>query len=134
MTVFSSYTSLGKTDYNFESLSQSATRKQIKQVRPRIQSNIQLAPKVSVNVDYDLTVPGLPGPAPPPSGVALWGVALWGVDVWPPVVYQSQQWVAAPAIGSTIAPIVQITVNSAQQPDVRLTSMDVLFEQGGLFG
>ena len=134
MTIFPSFTDLGKTDYGFPSLSQSADRKQIKMIRPRIQTNSQINPKITINVDFDITVPGNPPASAGFLGAALWGTALWGVDVWPKNFFLLQDWRPGYGIGSTAAPIIAVTFQQTLLPDVRLTSTDILFEAGNLFG
>lgn len=133
-TIFPSYSDLGQTDLGYASLSQSANRKQSKMARPRIQSNGSILPQTTIRTDFDVTIP-LP---PPPSSGALsgaqWNVALWGVDVWPQTFFESSSWVPAAAIGSVMAPVLQVTFQSTFQPDVRLTSTDMLFETGSIFG
>jgi hypothetical protein len=135
MTVFPSFTDMAKTDYGFPSLSQSSERKQTKMIRPRIQANTPVSPKVTMKVNYDQSVPVAPPPAlPGPVSGAKWGVALWGVDVWPQTNFFSQIWLPALAVGSTISPVVQMTFGQTALPIVNLTSTDVLFETGNLFG
>lgn len=134
MTIFPSFTDLGKTDYGFPSLSQSAGRKQVKMVRPRIQTDSNISPLITVNVDFDITLP-----AAPPSGGgqiagAKWDVAKWDIDVWPKTLFLLQDWRSAEGIGSTVAPIIGVTFQQTATPDVRLTSTDILFESGNLFG
>jgi hypothetical protein len=135
MTIFPSFSDMAKTDYGFPSLSQSAGRKQTKMVRPRIQTFGVLSPKVSMKVDYDQSVPMAPPPAPsnPLSG-AQWGVAKWGVDVWPGTNVFQQGWLPAQAVGSVISPVIQATFDQLSTPIANLSSIDVLFETGNIFG
>jgi hypothetical protein len=135
MTIFPSFSDLAKTDYGYPSLSQSAARKQTKMARPRLQTNNNVLPVVTMRVDFDQTIP----PAPPPLGGnalggALWGVAKWGIDVWPQVNFSNQSWVPAPAIGATLSPVIQITLDQPATPAINLTSTDIMFESGGVFG
>jgi hypothetical protein len=134
MTIFPSYNALDKTDYGFPSLSQSAERKQIKMVRPRIQSNGALSPTVSIQTDFSVTIPPFPAPGFGLFAGAKWGVAKWGVDVWPGTFAEYQTWVPAFGIGSTVAPVIQVTFDSVLTPMVKHSSTDILFEAGNLFG
>jgi hypothetical protein len=61
-------------------------------------------------------------------------VAKWGIDVWPQTNFLSQAWLPAFALGATISPMIQITFGQVATPQVSLTSTDVLFETGSLFG
>jgi hypothetical protein len=135
MTIFPSFSDLAKTDYNFPSLSQSAERKQIKMIRPRLQTVGMISPQVTMRVDYDQSIP-LPPAASfgGPPGPPLWGVAKWGVDVWPQTAFLAQSWLAAAALGTTLSPVVQITFGQTATPVVNLTSLDLLFETGNLLG
>lgn len=133
-TIFPSYISLDKTDYGLPSLSQSAQRKQVKMIRPRASSNGSVTLSATINTDFSLTVP----PAPPPSfslfSGARWGVAKWGVDVWPPSFSEIAVWQSAVGFGTTISPVIQASFSSSLTPDVRLSSIDILFEAGNLLG
>lgn len=134
-TIFPSYIDLGQADFGYASLSQSASRKQIKMVRPRLQSNILISPKITINTDFNIAIPTLP---PPPMGGfitgAMWGIARWGIDVWPQTFFQSGDWVPSYALGAVVSPVIQLTFQSPTRPDVRLTSTDILFELGSIFG
>lgn len=135
MTIFPSFSDMAKTDYGFPSLSQSAERKQIKMVRPRLQTFGSIFPQVTMRVDYDQSVPAFPPAAPPiPLSGAKWGTALWGIDTWPNTNVLSQGWLPAQAVGSVISPVVQVTFDQVTMPVVNLASTDVLFETGNLFG
>lgn len=135
MTIFPSFSDMAKTDYGFPSLSQSAERKQTRMVRPRLQTFGNVAPKVTMRVDYDQSVPSSPPPAPAvPLTGAQWGVARWGIDVWPQTNVLAQGWQPAQAVGSVISPVVQVTFDQVSTPTVNLASTDVLFETGNLFG
>jgi hypothetical protein len=134
MTVFPSFSDLAKTDYGFPSLSQSAERKQTKMVRPRIQTFGAIAPQVTMKVDYDESIPPPPAPSPASLIGVMWGVAKWGIDAWPQANFFSQAWLPAFAIGANISPVIQVTFGQVATPTVSLTSTDVLFETGSLFG
>ena len=123
-TIFPSYSDLGA----------GAARKHVTFCRPRIQSNFGVSPQVTVKIDFDITTPAAPGVVAVPSTGPQWGVAKWGVDTWgnPDVLYQN--WVDAENIGSNVSPVVQVSVSTSVNPDLRLTSIDVLYEEGNIFG
>jgi hypothetical protein len=137
-TIFYSYNDFSSTDIGLPSSGQSISRKHVTMVRARFQTNItSLRPKISVNVDFDVTIPTAPAASSGAASGALWGVAKWGVDVWPAGssgIFQLQDWVPVYADASQLAPIVQVSLNTASTPDVRLTSCDVLFEPGSIYG
>jgi len=141
-TIFYSYSAVGTLDVGTAgsgavvSAGQSTSRKQVKMIRPRFQTNIQdIIPKITINTDFNTTIPS----PPPPSGTipagALWGVAKWGVDKWPgPSFFETQHWHETYAMSSVLAPVIQISIKNATTPDLRLTNIDVLFESGNIFG
>lgn len=152
MTVFTSYTDMSQTDVQTsglgqaQSFGQGAFRKHLTMVRPRLQTNFAVTPKVTINVDFDVSIPTAPPPAAGPvTGItgAQWGVAKWGVDVWPTGsagtstsggTFQYQNWIPVFADAQVIGLIIQIGVQSTVTPDIRLTATDVLYETGNVFG
>jgi hypothetical protein len=120
--------------YSFTDLDTGPSRKIIRQVRARMRTNFAVPPLISVNVDYDISIP-----PPPSSSVSFqvgpkWGHANWGVDFWPTYIFQLQDWVCVPAEGSVLAPIVQMSFSSTTAPDMRLTSLDLIYEAGNEIG
>lgn len=110
------------------------SRKQIRFVRPMYQTNLSLNMKVTINVDYDTTIPSFPAPSSTTIGIAKWGIAIWGVDVWPAAVTAKQDWLGAYGFGSALSPIIQVTFASATAPNFRLVSTTVIYEEGNIFG
>jgi hypothetical protein len=134
MTIFPSFTDVAKTDYGFPSLSQSSERKQTRMVRPRLITVGAVSPQVTMKIDYDEMIPTAPPAARQQLVGAAWGVAKWGVDVWPVTSISAQGWLPAFAVGSVLSPVIQATFDQIGTPSVQLTSIDVLFETGNLFG
>lgn len=124
-TIWSSYSNIGT----------GAVRKKTTFARPRIQTQFKLSVKMTIKVDFD-TIP----PSPPDvsigivSGGWVWGTGVWGSLVWPQEFAELQNWIAAPALGSYIAPCVQFTLQTASAVDVRLTAIDVQYESGNVMG
>ena len=119
----------------FDSLNGSMNQKQVKLVRPHIQSNISFTPQIDIRVDYDTMVPLAPTAIASTGTGAQWDVARWDVDVWPATLVNTSNWVMATGLGSIVAPVLQWTLSSASvTPDVRLTQIDVLYEAGNLIG
>jgi len=144
-TIFYSYSGVGALDVGSiggvgeqqaVSASQAVARKKIMMVRARFQTNIPaVTPTITVNVDYDVSIPGPPGPSGTIPAGGVWDVSKWDVDQWTgPIFTQTQNWVPVYAMASAVAPIVQVTFKSAATPDMRLTNIDVLFEPGNIFG
>lgn len=144
MTVFGSYTDLSKTDIGQDSIGHGAARKRIVMVRPRLQTNFAITAKVTINVDFDVNIPSAPSSsAGSLSGSgSLWNVAKWGIDKWAiggagvagGGIFQYQQWVPVYADAAIIALITQVSVQSVSVPDIRLTSSDLMYETGNVFG
>jgi hypothetical protein len=141
VTIFFSYTDLSGQDVSFggvapSSASQSVSRKHISMIRTRFQTNINaLSPKVTINVEYDTAVPPLPSAATALATGSNWNSAKWDTDVWGGLtVSHTQNWIPTYADASQLAPIIQLALNTPSTPDVRLTSVDVLFETGSIFG
>lgn len=134
MTIFPSYNALDKNEAGFPSLSQTAARKQVKLVRPRIQSNGALTPVVTLNTDFSTAVPPFPAPGFGLFPGAQWDIALWDVDVWPQVETEFQTWLPAFGIGATVAPVIQVTFDTDLTPVVKHSSTDIMFEAANLFG
>lgn len=146
MTVFTSYTDLGQLDIGLPSFGQASSRKKVTMVSPKIQTNFVINPKITINSDFDQAIPSAPAPAGGPvysiSGVK-WNVAQWKVDVWPVGsggvvgiggIFQYKNWVPVFADAQAIGLITQVSVQSLVTPDIRLTSTDILYEQGNIFG
>jgi hypothetical protein len=120
--------------YSFTDLDAGPVRKIIHQVRARIRTNFAVQPVISVNVDYDISIPPAPGSLVLGQPSTQWGIAKWGLDKWPASIFQLQNWVGVPAEGSVVAPIVQMSFSGTSAPDMRLTSMDILYETGNEIG
>lgn len=124
MTIFPSYSDLGAP----------ALTKHVKMVRPRLQSAYPVTPKITVKVDFDTTKPLAPTASSAVGTGALWDVALWDVGLWPPDLTDLSNWTDAEGFGSTISPVIQLTLSTAITPDVRLTATEILYETGNPLG
>ena len=120
-TIFPAFAALG-----------TALRKQVKMVRPFILANFNVAPKITLRVDYDQSLPPPPDPSPPLSSGAKWDVAQWDVDVWGADLTQQSAWrsISETSVGSVLAPVIQVTSGQPAFPDFRLTATEILFETG----
>lgn len=124
-TIFPSFTNIDKT----------ASRKQTKLMKPYLSANFSLSPQVTMRADFDTTIPEEPGATVISTSGAKWDVALWDVDVWPNELFGQTNWISTPAIGSVISPVLQWTVSEPSvDPDVRLTAMDIIYEDGNEIG
>lgn len=123
-TVFPAYSNLGSPALN----------KHVKMVRPRIQSAFPIVPQVNIKVDFDTTKPLAPTASSPAPTGALWDTALWDVATWPPALTDFSNWIDAEGFGANISPVIQLTLSTSSTPDVRLTAIEVLYENGNPLG
>lgn len=120
---------------SFTSMNSGANRKQVKLVKPYIQSNIQFSPKITVNVDYDTSIPAYPTAILPGANGAKWDSARWDIDVWPLTLLNLNYWQSGRGWGVSVSPILQVTLSTATvTPDIRLIATDMLFEDGNIVG
>jgi hypothetical protein len=123
-TVFPAYANLGSP----------AITKHIKMVRPRIQSAFPITPQVNIKVDFDTTKPPQPTASSSAATGALWDTALWDVALWPPALTDVSNWIDAEGFGANISPVIQLTLSTSVTPDVRLTAIELLYENGNPLG
>ncbi len=128
----------GSTNYTtnialgFMELDAPAVLKQIRAVKPYIQTTNPVNAQTSILVDYNLTLPQSPGPGNSFSG-ALWDVAIWDQAVWSGALAPQTVWVDAQGLGTAISVCYQLTTALGSiTPDVRIASFDVLFEAGSI--
>lgn len=123
-TVFPSYNDLGSP----------AITKHVKMVRPRLQSAYSVRPQITVKVDFDTTKPPQPTASSAAGTGALWDSALWDVAIWPAALNDLSFWADAEGFGSVISPVIQLTLSTTTTPDIRLTSIEILYEPGNPLG
>ena len=125
----------GTVFFSFNDFKKATMRKSIRLVRPNIQASFVPTAKVSIKKDYDYNVPTVPSASASPAAQARWDVAKWDIDFWPSVVpVPFGSWKSISGFGSMIAPVYQITVNTTEDIDVRMTSMDIIYEVGNEIG
>lgn len=118
---------------SFNNLNARVNHKQVKMVHPYITSNLNVGFPVSINTDYNTTIPNPPTAAVPTGGSAVWDTAVWDVSSWPAGTTAQNNWQYATAFGTTFSPIIQLTLSSSSiTPDIRLMRMDVLYEDGAI--
>lgn len=123
-TVFPSYTDLKSP----------ANTKHVKMIRPRLQSAYGVTPQVTVKVDFDTTLPISPTASVPATAGALWDTAVWDTAVWPNALTNISQWVDAEGFGAVVSPVIQLTLSTSLTPDVRMNSIELLYETGSALG
>ncbi|MGY3527282.1 hypothetical protein [Bradyrhizobium sp. USDA 4452] len=123
-TVFPSYTDLKSP----------ANTKHVKMVRPRLQSAYGVTPQVSVKVDFDTTLPIAPTASTPAASGVLWDTAIWDTAIWPAALTDLSAWTDAEGFGAVVSPVIQLTLSTSITPDVRLNSIEMLYEVGSPLG
>lgn len=125
VTIFPSFTDLGAGPY----------RKHIKMVRPMLQANSVVTPKITIRVDYDITVPNPPSISTSPGSGPIWdSTFIWDVSLWPSELSTQNNWHYSTGFGSVISPVLQVTIGNDQAPDIRLTAIDLVYEKGSIIG
>jgi hypothetical protein len=96
-------------------------------------SNVPFSAKVSMSVNYNITLPT------PPASVANfttdnWDEGLWDVAKWDSAGVGTVQtkWVSVGKSGFIVSPQIQITCGVTPFPRTELIAFDVLFERGGV--
>lgn len=116
----------------FSDLGAPSLTKQVKLVRPFVQAADTIQAMVTINVDYDLTLP-TPTVEPSPATGALWDVAIWDQAVWGGALSSQTQWYDAQGEGTAIAVCWQVATNSGTEtPNVKIAAFDVLYEVGSI--
>lgn len=124
-TVFMSPTDLGTP----------ALKKQMRLARANVQSSFPPTGQFTIRSDYNFAIPTAPTTSVAPSIDAVWDSAVWDTTLWPSVTtVPYSQWKSVSGIGSMIAPVWQVTLGTTQEIDLRMTSIDVMFEQGEAIG
>lgn len=120
----------------FSSFGAPVQQKQMRLVKAYIQTAWPLASQITVNVDFNTTLPAPPDPSGPAlgAGIALWDVARWDVGVWAGGITNQVVWQDVQGEGVAIAVTWQTTTQSTQTPNAWLAAFDCLFEVGSVFG
>lgn len=118
----------------FEDIGRRGEVTDIKLARATFRTGWQFNPKVSVSVDYAVTLPSPPDATVILGGTNVWDIAVWDTAIWSGVseLSASTKWVAIGRTGSAAAPQVQITVSQTNEPATELVSLDLLYERGAI--
>lgn len=114
----------------FTALTGPSNQKVIKLVRYFFQTNINLQPQITINVEFNTLLPAEPTAITSVPIGALYGTAIYGVDIYPILPVLQQNWSQAPGFGTWVSPVMQLTINSLETPDIRMTGIEILTESG----
>jgi len=120
--------------WSFSDLGAKARRKQVRLMRPILQTSFASDPSFQILADYDSTLDGPPGAAAPVSGAAKWDSAVWDTATWPGSLTRSAAWKGTTGLGTALAPVMQFSVSTTDTPDVRITQLDLVYEAGEVMG
>lgn len=102
----------------------------------------EFTPQLSMSQDYKVNFPSQPNAADDPAtDAAVWDGGLWDTALWDAAVLDvneipiiSTGWVSQGAVGTTLVPQYQITIDSVNRPYIEFLASDVLFEVGAPVG
>lgn len=120
--------------FSYTELKGGPNRKRVTAMRPLCRASFNVEPKFSILVDFNETLPSPPAAASDAGAGALWDAAVWDSATWPGVVSQQAYWKGIGGIGSVVAPVVQASISSTEEPDFELLQVDLLFELGEAVG
>lgn len=109
--------------------------KETKLARAIFITRTEFTPKLSISVDYTVSLPSPPNAATPTASPGEWDVGLWDVAKWDTglTFYTSQtKWVQINRSGFVLSPQVQVVSGSTQAPDAELVTMDIVCETGSV--
>jgi len=115
-----------------EHLKSPGANKIIHSARSVFLSNVPFIAKISVSVNYSITLPTAPSSVDDFT-TDEWDSGLWDVALWDSagVGTVSTKWVSVGKSGFSISPQIQITCGVTPFPRTELICFDVLYETGG---
>jgi hypothetical protein len=95
--------------------------------RPFIISDGQVAPSLSVDVDFQNDAPGASVTLFEPTG-AVWNTSIWDVDTWSLGAVATTNWLSVNALGTALAVRLQINLNTGVTNDsITASGLDLPF-------
>lgn len=120
--------------WSFSDLGAKSRRKQVRLMRPILQTTFTTDPAFQILADYDSALNGPPSAASTSTSAATWDGSLWDTAKWPGSVVRSASWKSLTGLGTAIAPVMQLSVSTTDTPDVRITQIDLVYEAGEVMG
>lgn len=109
--------------------------KETKLARAIFLTRAEFTPKISISVDYTVSLPTPPNAASPTGSPGEWDVGVWDVSLWDTglLTYTvTTKWVSIQKSGYVLAPQIQITSGSTVAPNAELVVFDLVSEQGNV--
>lgn len=124
------------TSFNY--LTPASQQKQIKLMRPIIETDSVVSPALDVSVDFQIKSPiGSLTPVIPEG--PLWDIAIWDQAVWSEPNTVTLEWATVFGLGYTFAATMNVTVapflgrnTTSGGVNLRVVSFDLIYEAGGL--
>lgn len=104
--------------------------------RATIRTNYDYPVQLFANSDYVIAEP-TPLSAPTQGAENSWGTGVWGTSVWGSGEERksvTSEWQNVEAVGFAIAPGISVTSGETIAPDVELTSLDLIYQEGEVIG
>ena len=122
----------------FDHLGMMGTYKQVNRIRGTFLASKAFTPRMTVTMNYTVTLPAAPNPAAVIGGSSLWDSAVWDQSTWDGdsisyIKAVTSRWFSAGRSGIVAAPVCMVTCESDYIPDAELVGSDVTYE-GGAFG
>jgi hypothetical protein len=120
---------------NWDPMGALGSVKTVHQARATFLTTSDVTPQITVSTDYTIRLPAPPNAPFIESAASLWDVGLWDVAVWDENVQPytfSTRWTTIGRTGYAIAPQVQLTSGSLEQPTAQLVEVTMTYEIGGL--
>jgi hypothetical protein len=113
----------------FDPLKSPASLKTGLQARATIRAPIDVNVRLSLQSDFEVSLPAAPDDSSIPSG-SLWGTAKWGESVWGTDVEKRtfRKWQSTPGSGYALSVAAQITSGTAAPPDIEYVQTDLTFD------
>lgn len=95
--------------------------------RPFLLADGEVAPSLSIDVDFNNNAPGAPVTVFQPTG-AVWNVAQWDVDLWSVGIIATTNWLSVNALGTALAIRIQVNLDTGSTNDsITASGLDLPF-------
>ena len=115
----------------FSDFGDSGAKKIAKMIRLQTRGPYNIAPKLSTQENYVVTLPSPPSATPIPSG-SQWGTGIWGTSTWGTErsrIWQGD-WFSTGGLGYALSPAMQVTSGSLIPLDAEIISIEFSYDQG----
>lgn len=113
----------------FDDLKSPGSLKIARMVRSVMREGIPVNEKITINADFDLTMPAVPD-AMQVSGVSAWDTGIWGASTWGASLSLGTQenWQSTGGAGYALAPCWQVTSGNTVPLDTEIVRLDMTYD------